>query len=259
MTCYASTTSSSLGAVFRVVFPSDRPSPLFSFITQFLSSGAVIYGFQALFSTSCNLESSKVLSFGIVNGIVNMIFASSIIFVTRRKIMKGISPSLSMCRLFLTDPVVILYLMFLIWEIVWFCWTGKKSELEECHSVVVLQLVFLAANFVVGILLFIFTFSTEICRIPQWRVEAEKMWGEQQRAWNLQTERESEPLEEPTQGNDESCRSKDAESTTQSSLGSLEFNSNSYSTEYLADKRNVTHTSTFDRSNSMATPSTSWK
>lgn len=259
MACYDSTTSTSLGAVLRVAFPRDRPSPLFSLITQFLSSGAVIYGFQAVLSIDCSVESARILSFGIINGIINMIFASSIIFFTRRKIIKGISPSQSMYRLFLTDPVVILYLVFLVWEAVWFIWTCTASLLDKCYSAAFSQFVFLAANLVVGILLFIFTFSTEFCRLPQWRVEAEKRWEEEQHAWNLQTERESEPMEESSHGNGEPCRRKVAESTISNSLGSLEFTSNSYSSEYLADKRLVTHTSTFDRSNSMATPSTSWK
>lgn len=248
-----------LGLLLRAAFPRDRPSPLFSLVTQCLNSGVVIYGFQTVLSTDCSNKSSKVISFGIFNGLVNMIFASSIIFLTRRKISRGISSKESTYHLFLTDPVIILYLLCLAWEVSWFFWIYTAPPSEECSSAILLQVVLLGISILVGFLLFMFTFSTERCRLPQWRVVAAERWEEQNHEWSISGDGESEPSEEYSHRNQVLHRSRERNSTLSGSTGSFDHHTISYSSEYSTEQRHTALSSTFERSNSMATPSVSWR
>lgn len=166
-------------------FPSDRPSPVFSLATQLINSGVIISGFTVVLSTKCSFQSVQTISLGIMNGMVNMIFAVAIIMFTRRKIYRGISRNRSTVRLFLTDPVVILYLFFVVWEISWILWTSSVLSSDACNNAIYAELFLLVINIVVGMILFIFTFSTEGCRFPRWREAAHAKWEEQHTQWDL--------------------------------------------------------------------------
>lgn len=246
-----------LKALLRVAFPSDQPSPLFPLVTQCLNSGVVIYGFQVVLSADCSRASSKEISIGIFNALVNMLFASSIVLLTRRKISKGISPKESTCHLFLTDPVVIVYLLFLVWEICWLCWVYSEPK-TNCGSAV-LQVTLLTISICVDLILFIFTFSTEGCRRSKWRLVAADRWLEQHRECSVTVEHESELAEAYSHHNEEVYRGRNTNSALSDSIASFEHRTVSGLIEYSAGHSHTVLSSTFDRSNSIVIPSASWK
>lgn len=244
-------------------FPSDRPSPVFSLATQLINSGVIISGFTVVLSTKCSFQSVQTISLGIMNGMVNMIFAVALIMFTRRKIYHGINKNKSTLRLFLTDPVVILYLLFAIWEVSWILWTTSVWSTDSCNNAIYAQIVLLVVNIIVGTVLFIFTFSTEGCRFPRWREAAHAKWEEQHTQWDVgvmngagtaggaQAVRD-EPVSEEMEDEYSRTHSGVSDDTSGGRMNSA-LHSHAGTASTSQHPRRAAIGSTFDRSNSMVT------
>eukprot|EP00796_Vickermania_ingenoplastis_P004359 gene4359-3170_t len=235
----------------RNAFPSDRPSPIFSITAQCMNSGIVIVGFQVVLSSDCNYDNVQALALGNMNAMMNMIFAVVIIVLTRRKMARGISRSVSAFRLFLLDPFVVLFLLFVLWEISFILWLTSVPQDDVCTSSVYTQVILLSMSLMLGVMLFILTFATEGCRLPRWRVLAHAKWEELHSQWELGVlNRDPAPSEEQISEEepvgDQTWSVRESSMRTRSASGST------------SQVRQGVVGSTFDRSNSMGSPSASW-
>lgn len=172
-------------AIGNFFFPQDRPSPLFSILIQLICSSAVTLGFKVVLSEKCSYRNVQAIALGIMNHLVNMIFAVTIIVITRRSIFRGVSRSQSAFRLFLCHPIVMLFLLFGVWEVSYILWSASVQVEDACSSAVNGIVVLLGCTILIGFILFILTFSTECCRLPRWREAAHSKWERAHSNWNM--------------------------------------------------------------------------
>ncbi|CAD2219950.1 hypothetical protein, conserved [Angomonas deanei] len=184
------------------VLPHDRPSPLFLLFTTLINGGLLVWSFDVVLSATCHKEHSTWLGLGIMNAVINDLFSIALMASMRNQIRKGIHPSVSNVRLYLTQPVLLLYFVYLIWEIAWMIVASKKASKNNkdgCSNHFSVQSGFFSFYFILGLTIFAMTFATEWCRSPRWRVAASTQW---RRRNQPELDEQVEGIDEAAQGDD---------------------------------------------------------
>lgn len=210
----------------RVVFlPSDRPSAIYPVLTVIINGGALVWSFAVAMASSCTADNTWWLSLGIVNMMLNMLFVVLLIFFVRRSIKQGISKAVSQVRFFLRHPLVILYMVLVVWEIVWLAVVAQKgyrraaktAVMDSCSAHFNVQVGFLVSYLLVGALAFSMTFATEWLHPPQWRYHAELLWD----LVHHGADGQGLPMEDLERGGAETMASDDDASTTLNDYSSM--------------------------------------
>ncbi|KAI5688089.1 hypothetical protein MNV84_04123 [Leishmania braziliensis] len=157
---------------WTAAFPSDRPSGAYSIYTCIINGGLLVWSFAVVFSRPCETVVVRWVYAGMAHCFINMMFSVAVMALTRRQIAVGIPEERSQWRVFFSNPIVKVYLLYLVWEFVWMIAVGQlngRYPHTTCSSHLNVQVAFLAFYLLIGGFLFYSTFTTERCRRPRWR------------------------------------------------------------------------------------------
>lgn len=165
---------------WAAAFPSDRPSGVFAVYTSVLNGGLLVWSFAVVLGSSCNRDTTIWISVGMLHCYINMIFGVTSMMHMRRKIACGISEDTSQWRVFCRSPLMILYALYVICEVVWMIAAAQfsvRTSHTTCVRHINVQMFFFVFYWLGGLLLlFQITFATERWRRPRWRTFAAMRW-----------------------------------------------------------------------------------
>lgn len=157
---------------WTATFPSDRPSGTYAVFTCAINGGLLVWTFAVVLSRTCDTVAGRWVYLGVVHCFINMGYCIAVMFTTRRRIAAGIPEDMSQWRVCYSDPLTLLYLLYLIWEIVWMVAAGKYAASRPsrpCVGHLNVQVAFFSLYLILGTCLFYSTFMTEHWRRPHWR------------------------------------------------------------------------------------------
>ncbi|KAG5492978.1 hypothetical protein JKF63_01559 [Porcisia hertigi] len=157
---------------WEAIFPSDRPSGAYSVYTCVINGGLLVWSFAVVLSNPCEVAVKRWVYAGMGHCFINMIFCVAVIVATRRRIAAGIREETSQWRVCFFNPLIVVYCLYIVWEIVWMISVGQltaRYPRTTCASHLNVQVAFLVFYLLIGVVLFTSTFITERWRRPRWR------------------------------------------------------------------------------------------
>ncbi|RHW67219.1 hypothetical protein DPX39_000053800 [Trypanosoma brucei equiperdum] len=175
--------------VMRRIWPPDRPMPIFTMLAVIVNGVQLIYSFPVLLSLDCKKWMSQWCAIGTANTIGNMLYPIVLMWRFRRKIEEGIPTAESSIHLFVKEPTNIVFLLFLIWEILWMSHSPSLPDSSlssgQCSHYVLFLIIFSSVWMFLLLLLVMFTFMTDFGRPPRWREWANERWRQRQEIFSL--------------------------------------------------------------------------
>ncbi|GET88877.1 hypothetical protein, conserved [Leishmania tarentolae] len=157
---------------WTIAFPSDRPSGVYSVYTCIINSSLLAWSFSVALSHRCEKMAGRWLYAGMAHCFINMFFGVLVVVLTRRQISGGIPEETSQWLVCFSNPLIIVYSLYLVWEIAWMIAVGQFSARNPhtiCSSHLNVQVGFFVFYLLIGFVLFYGTFITERLRRPRWR------------------------------------------------------------------------------------------
>lgn len=157
---------------WTAAFPSDRPSGVYSVYTCIINGSLLAWSFAVVLSHPCETVAGRWVYAGMAHCFINMIFAVLVVVLTRRQIAAGIPEEMSQWLVCFSNPLIAVYSLYVVWEILWIIAVGQFSDgnpYTTCSSHLSVQVAFLVFYLLVGFFLFYSTLITERWRRPRWR------------------------------------------------------------------------------------------
>ena len=157
--------------------PEDRPSPIFSTFAAVINFISGVWAFIVAVSGDCESTPRTWLLLGCVNCFGNFVFAFYIYHRFAAKVRgdgetPGLAPGDAACKLFMYDWGCCSYMVFLVWQLVWFFLAisvGSDYSGDRCGDQLHTAAILLALYAAIGVGLMILSLFTECCRTPQWQ------------------------------------------------------------------------------------------
>jgi hypothetical protein len=216
---------------WSAAFPSDRPSGVFAVFTSVTNGGLLVWSFSTVLGRPCSRDAIIWISLGMAHCFVNMIFGVASMVQVRRQIACGIPEEMSQWRVLYRDPLMVLYAIYLVCELVWMVSAAEmpvRTTRTGCERHITVQIIFLVLYWVCGlVLLFQVTFVTERWRRPRWRNFAAMRWDylhdtQRHRVVRWHDEHDGDTADEPVEPDRAQTRHRaDTERTSERDYASL--------------------------------------
>lgn len=157
----------------EALFPEDRPSPIFSTFSVIINIVGAVWEVIRVSGGGCDSSTQLWASLGIINFIINIVFAVYIYWRFVHKIRESSGASEAAYKLFMYDWGVCAYFVFIVWLIVWMIVAGTRRNAapsgDKCGSAIGAGITLIILYIAIGVALIFLTLFTECCREPKWK------------------------------------------------------------------------------------------